>query len=401
MTETPGLQLADIIRAHQDEFLTRHGSSLTQTQRKALRDVAACRTAALGGQLWQCVACGHRHAVYHSCRNRHCPRCQGATRARWLEQQTRHLLPVQYFHVVFTLPAEVAAVALVNPVTVYNLLFQAARETLMEVAANPKHLGAALGVLMVLHTWGQNLHHHPHVHCVVTGGGLSCNERGLVDASPRWLSCRPGFFLPVRVLSRKYRGKFLALLRQAYEAGKLCWDGWPDAASWAAWSSPLYDKDWVVYAKEPFGGPEQVLAYLARYTHRVAISNSRLLELADGQVTFRYKDYRGDHQQRQMTLAATEFLRRWVQHVLPRGFVKVRHYGLWSNRQREERLALCRVLLAACVLRQLSSGLAIAEASCDSEPVCPSCGGKHLVRLGELPREDPSFSCCSASSDTS
>jgi hypothetical protein len=347
------------------------------------------------------VACGHRHAVYHSCRNRHCPRCQSATRARWLEQQTRHLLPVQYFHVVFTLPAEVAEVALVNPVTVYNLLFQAARETLAEVAANPKHLGAAPGVLMVLHTWGQNLHHHPHVHCVVTGGGLSCNERGVVDASPRWVSCRPGFFLPVRVLSRKYRGKFLALLRQAYEAGKVRWDGWTDAASWAAWSSPLYDKDWVVYAKEPFGGPEQVLAYLARYTHRVAISNSRLLELEDGQVTFRYKDYRGEHQQRQMTLAATEFLRRWVQHVLPRGFVKVRHYGLWSNRQREERLALCRVLLAASVLRQLLSVLAKAEALCDSEPVCPSCGGKRLVRLGELPREELPVSCWSASSDTS
>ena len=401
MTETSSLQLADIIRAHQDEFLALHGSSLTQAQRKALRDVAACRTAALGGQLWQCADCGHRHAVYHSCRNRHCPRCQGATRAHWLEQQTRHLLPVEYFHVVFTLPAEVAEVALANPVTVYNLLFQAARETLAEVAANPKHLGALPGMLMVLHTWGQNLHHHPHVHCVVTGGGLSCNERGVVDASPRWLSCPPGFFLPVRVLSRKYRGKFLALLRQAYEAGKLRWDGWLDAASWAAWSSPLYGKDWVVYAKEPFGGPEQVLKYLARYTHRVAISNSRLLELDGGQVTFRYKDYRGGHQQRQMTLEAAEFLRRWVQHVLPRGFVKVRHCGLWSNRQCEERLALCRLLLAVSVLRHWSPVLAAEEASCDSKRVCPCCGGKRLGRLGELPREGMAVWCGSGDVDTS
>jgi Putative transposase/Transposase zinc-binding domain len=395
---TPPLELADIVRCHGADFLAEYGGSLTDAQKKALRDVAACRTAVLGGHLWQCLDCGQAHAVYHSCRNRHCPKCQAQSRARWLAQQQETLLPVEYFHVVFTLPEEVAAVALANPVTVYNLLFQAARETLLEVAADPKHLGALPGVLMVLHTWGQNLHHHPHVHCVATGGGLSCNTRGEVDETPRWVSCRPGFFLPVRVLSRKYRGKFLELLRQSYARGELRWHAWADAATLAAWLTPLYQKEWVVYAKEPFGGPEQVLKYLARYTHRVAISNRRLLELCDGEVTFGYKDYRRPERPRQMTLSAVEFLRRWAQHVLPRGFVKVRHYGLWSNRQRVQRLALCRRLLVeARVSSRLGAG---AEEERIAEPRCPHCGGVRVARLAELPRATRRRECV-ATGDTS
>jgi len=318
-----------------------------------------------------------------------------------LEQQSQHLLPVEYFHVVFTLPAEVAEVALANPVTVYGLLFQAAKETLLDVAANPKHLGALPGILMVLHTWGQNLHHHPHVHCVVTGGGLGCNARGEVEPAPRWVSCRPGFFLPVRVLSRVYRGKFLALLRQAHAAGRLRWDAWPDAAALGAWLTPLYSKEWVVYAKQPFGGPKQVLKYLARYTHRVAISNSRLLEMTEsGAVTFRYKDYKNEHRQREMTLAGAEFVHRWLQHVLPRGFVKVRHYGLWSNREREENLHRCRRLLLP---QGVGPGDAPAgegvEAVSPPERACACCGSARLVRVGEIEARRPE--CGSVARDTS
>jgi len=394
------LELADIVRRHQDEVLARFAEQLTQSQRKALRDVTACRTAVLGGHLWQCADCGERRAVYHSCRNRHCPKCQAATRARWLEQQTALLLPAEHFHVVFTLPQEVAEVALANPVTVYNLLFQAARETLLEVSADPKHLGALPGLLLVLHTWGQNLHHHPHVHGVVTGGGLSCNASGAVDETPRWVSCRPGFFLPVRVLSRTYRGKFLALLRQAYAAGKLRWHSWPDAAAFASWLLPLYAKEWVVYAKKPFGGPEQVLKYLARYTHRVAISNSRLVEMtAAGEVTFRYKDYKRQDGQRQMTLGGVEFVRRWLQHVLPRGFVKVRHYGLWSNRDREKKLEMCRRLL---LVQSVFPGgpQAVSEAAgLPKEKVCACCGSARLVRVGEIEAGQPT--CAASPGDTS
>ncbi len=385
---TSTLGLADIIRRHGAALLARQGAALTQAQRKALRDVAACRTAALGGQLWQCGACGLRHAVYHSCRNRHCPRCQAQSRARWLEQQQANLLPVEYFHVVFTLPEEVARVALVNPATIYGLLFQATRQTLIEVAADPKHLGALPGMLLVLHTWGQTLSHHPHLHCVVSGGGLSCDARGEVDEQPCWRSCRPGFFLPVKVLSRKFRGKFLALLREAFAAGRLLWQAWPDEAALARWLQPLYAKEWVVYAKEPFGGPQQVLKYLARYTHRVAISDSRLRELSeDGQVTFAYKDYRRPQVQRQMTLAAEEFLRRWLWHVLPRGFVKVRHYGLLANRCRQEYLAVCRRLLIGAKVPKPSPCEPI-EAVREVERCCPHCGSSMQACLGEIAAED-------------
>jgi hypothetical protein len=293
--------------------------------------------------------------------------------------------------VVFTLPAELSDLALANPRLLYNFLFQAASATLREVAANPKRLGAQIGVLAVLHTWGQNLHHHPHLHCVVTGGGLSCDGQGVVDVSPHWVSCRPGFFLPVRVLSRVFRGKYLELLRAAFDQGQLTFPGrlspLAEAPSFAALVRPLYQKDWVVYSKAPFGGPAQVLKYLARYTHRVAISNHRLLKLQEGQVTFRYKDYADDHQQKTMTLSAEEFLRRFVQHVLPRGFVKIRHYGLLANRQRADKLHQCRRLLLPLTAVASATGLPAEAASDKAEiapaqrPICPQCGGCRFERL--------------------
>ena len=377
----PAVEVADVIRQYGDAFRARYGGMLTGGQRRTLHDLAVCRTAALGGHVQRCADCGHEQPAYNSCRNRHCPKCQALSRALWLDREATFLLPIEYHHVVFTLPQEVADLALAQPALLYDLLFQAAAATLREVAANPKRLGAQIGVLMVLHTWGQNLHHHPHVHCVVTGGGLSCNAQGLVDPTPRWVSCRPGFFLPVRVLSRVFRGKYLGALRQAFDQGKLT--GWPNAEAFTQWLSPLYAKEWVVYAKPPFGGPERVLKYLARYTHRVAISNHRLVSAADGHVTFRYKDYADDHRQKTMSLSAEEFLRRFVQHVLPRGFVKVRHYGLLANRHREERLDVCRKLLLVVTTAAILTGAATPETAMAIEPTrvrcCPKCGSVRLA----------------------
>ncbi|HEY7314532.1 MAG TPA: IS91 family transposase [Gemmataceae bacterium] len=404
--ERPAVEVADVIAEYGDAFVARHGGWLTGVQRKALRDLAACRTAALGGHIQRCVDCGHERPAYNSCRNRHCPKCQALGRAAWLDREATYLLPVEYHHVVFTLPPEVAQLALANPTLLYDLLFHAASATLREVAANPKRLGAQIGVLMVLHTWGQNLHHHPHVHCVVTGGGLSCNVQGVVDKTPRWLSCRPGFFLPVRVLSRLFRGKYLAFLRQAREQGKLTFPAslaaLQDAEAFANWLSPLYAKEWVVYAKPPFGGPQRVLKYLARYTHRVAISNHRLVKLEEGRVTFRYKDYAESARQKIMSLAAEEFLRRFVQHVLPKGFVKVRHYGLLANRHREDRLTLCRRLLLAVniVLKLGTSGTGELVEATRREPTrvrsCPRCGSQRLMRI-----EVPKGGAMATASDTS
>jgi hypothetical protein len=384
--ERPALEVADVIRQYGDGFLDRYGSRLSAVQRRALRDLARCRTAALGGHVEHCLDCGRERIAYNSCRNRHCPKCQALARACWLERQAQYLLPVEYHHVVFTLPAQLGAVALANPAVVYDLLMRSAAATLREVAANPKRLGAAVGVLMVLHTWGQNLHHHPHVHCVVTGGGLSCDENGDIDGSPRWRACRPGFFLPVRVLSRVFRGKFLAGLRAASDAGQFTL---PEAlaapSARAAWYAALYAREWVVYAKPPFGGPERVLKYLARYTHRVAISNARLRDVRDGRVTFRYQDYADARRHKTMTLAADEFLRRFVQHVLPRSFVKVRHYGLLANAQRAARLAVCRRLLlvanvAAALPSAATAPIAPAQPRC-----CPHCGGTRLVYRARPP----------------
>jgi hypothetical protein len=358
------LQVADVVRQHQEEFLQRWGHTVSPQQRKALRDIGSCRTAALGGHVEQCDQCGHRLTGFNSCRNRHCPKCQFSARDKWLAQRARELLPVPYFHLVFTLPQLLAPLALQNQKVVYHLLLRATAETLLQIAADPRHLGAQLGFLTVLHTWGQNLHHHPHVHCVVPGGGLS-------SQGSRWISCRKNFFLPVRVLSRLFRGKFLALLQDAYRKGQLRFHGTlacrAEPSEFARLSKQLKKSDWVVYSKPPFGGPEQVLTYLSRYTHRVAISNSRLLSLRDGQVSFQWRDYR-DGQTKVMTLSAVEFLRRFLQHILPAGFVKIRHFGFLANRSRRDKLAQCRELLS-CIQETIS-----VKPPYKTDHVCPVCG---------------------------
>lgn len=380
--ERPKLEVADVIRLHGDEFRARFAAILSDAQRKALRDLARCRTAELGGHVDRCLDCGHERFAYNSCRNRHCPKCQAQSRAAWLAGQAEHLLPVEYFHLVFTLPDELSDLAKANPSTCYDLLFRAASATIREVAANPKRLGAMPGLLLVLHTWGQTLQHHPHVHGVVTGGGLSCDASGKLDANPKWVKCRKGFFLPVRVLSRVFRGKYLDGLRQAQ--GKLRFFGklapLANAAAFHAFLSPFYKKEWVVYAKKPFGGPAQVLKYLARYTHRVAISNSRLVSLENGQVSFTYKHYADERKQKTMTLDACEFLRRFVQHVLPRGFVKMRHYGLLANRFREARLQASRRLLLVEVIAEAvrQSSEEPVEVEPPKERCCEKCGSRRL-----------------------
>ena len=326
--------------------------------RQTLRDLALCRTPALGGHVTQCDHCGEVRYHYHSCGNRSCPQCGGSKRAAWLAKCQADLLPVPYFHVVFTLPHELSALVLGNRELLYRLLFDSAKETLLEVAADPKHLGARIGVLMVLHTWGQKLEHHPHVHCVVPGGGLaipakSSGSTATVpdDQAPRWVSCRPNWFLSVQVLGEVFRGKYLAAVRAAYQAGQLQFAGstlpLASPAAWATSIRALYQKDWVVYAKEPFGGPEQVLKYLTGYTHRVALSNHRLVKLEDGHVTFLWKDYADGCRRKEMTLDAVEFVRRFALHIIPKGLVRIRQYGLLAHRDRGERLALCRSLLAA------------------------------------------------------
>jgi hypothetical protein len=356
MCARPPLELADIIREHGRDFIARHGSSLSGEQRRAFNALVHCRTAALGGHVEECGQCGHRVIAYNSCRNRHCPKCQAGRGALWLEREAKSLLPTAYYHVVFTLPHELAPLALQNPRVVYGLLFQAAAETLQQTAADGKRLGAQIGVVAVLHTWGQTLQHHPHVHCVATGGGLAVDSNGRVAEPARWVSCRPGFFLPVRVLSAVFQGKCLSGLRQAYAKGRLRFHGrlagLAEPAAFAGWLRPLDAEPWVVYCKAPFAGPDVTLKYLARYTHRVALSNRRLVDSRDGQVTFTYKDYAAGGKEKRMTLAADEFLRRFLQHVLPQGLVKVRHYGLLANSQRERKMALCRwlLVLAAVVM---------------------------------------------------
>jgi len=385
--------VAEGIRAHGGVVLDRYGWGLTAVQRRALRDLAACRTEALGGHVWHGAACGHERLLYNSCRNRHCPTCQASVRAAWLEREASGLLPIEYHHVVFTLPAEVAELALGNPRLAYGLLFEAASATLREVAADPKHLGAEVGVVAVLHTWGQNLHHHPHLHCLVTGGGLSCDRAGRVDQRPRWLSCRPGFFLPVRVLGQVFRGKYLTLLRQAHAQGELSLPGrlaaLAEAEAFASWLRPLYASDWVVYSQPPAAGPALVLKYLARYVHRVALSNGRLVSVTDEGVSFRWKDYAHGGKERVLTLSGEEFLRRWLRQVLPKGFVKVRHYGLLSSRRREEKLAACRWQLLLLGLRVQAAagsvaadeGVAVAAVAC-----CPECGSGPWAVVARVPR---------------
>lgn len=354
---------------------------LTPQQERLIRDLAACRTAALGGQLEECSACGRQEYRYHSCRNRHCPTCQGNCRAAWLEREAGCLLPVEYHHVIFTLPHEVGELARANPRRVYGLLFEAASAATLEMAADPKHLGAQVGLTAVLHTWGQTLTLHPHLHVLATGGGLSCDRQGRVEEDPVWRGCPAGFFLPVRALSRLFRGKFLAGLEQARQDGELRLPvELRGERQWATWLAAQYRRDWVVYSKPPCAGPEVVLAYLARYVYRVAISNGRLLDVSAEAVTFSYKDYRHGGKAKEMTLAVGEFARRFLQHVLPRGFVRVRHYGLLSNRTREDKLSRCRRLLAAeAATREAAAWL---EEVTEQPRPCPGCGRGPMRPVG-------------------
>jgi hypothetical protein len=340
--ERPKLEVADVFRRYGNAYRQKSGASLSTTQRRVMTAIEVCRTAALGGHVEQCDGCGHQRICYNSCSNRHCPKCQSLARAEWIENRQSELLQTQYFHVVFTVPEEIAAIAFQNKRVVYGILFRAAAETLRLIGADPKHLGAEIGFFAVLHTWGQNLFHHPHLHCVVPGGGLSSDGQ-------RWISCRPGFFLPVRVLSRLFRRLFLKYLDKAFDSDRLHFSASLEnlrcRKDFARYLEPTKKSEWCVYAKPPFAGPEQVLDYVGRYTHRVAISNSRLLDIENDHVRFRWKDYRDGDQQKTMTVSAEEFIRRFLIHVLPDGFQRIRYYGFLSNRYRQQKLALCRQLL--------------------------------------------------------
>ncbi len=384
----PKLEVADVFRRYGSAYRQEHGASLSRGQRRVMSAIELCRTAALGGHLEQCDSCGHQRPAYNSCRNRHCPKCQSLAGAQWLQDRQAELLPTPYFHVVFTLPEEIAAIAFQNKREVYGVLFRAAAETLRTIAADPKHLGAEIGFLAVLHTWGQNLLHHPHVHCVVPGGGIAPDGQ-------HWIACRPGFFLPVRVLSRLFRRLFLEHLQAAFDTGKLQFFSslaqLRDAQAFAAYLAPVRQAEWVVYAKPPFGGPQQVLNYLGRYTHRVAISNHRLLDIDNGKVTFRWKDYRHHEQQKTMALDADESIRRFLLHVLPEGFQRIRHYGFLGNRHRERKLAICRQLLGVLtpLLPQPDPPLDYRDRyeklTGRSLRNCPVCHQGHMVRVQTLP----------------
>jgi hypothetical protein len=367
----PAVELADIVRAIGDDFIHRHRSSLTWPQLKVLLAIRRCRTAALGGHLDACSQCGHQAISYNSCRNRHCPRCQTSARDSWLVERTKELLPVPYSHVVFTIPHQLARIAQQNKRVLYDLLLRTSATTLLEIAADPHHLGAKIGFLSVLHTWGQNLKHHPHVHCVVPTGGLAFDESS-------WIRSRAGFFLPVKVLSKVFRGKFVAGLRRAFRSGKLSFHGELKGLSndrlFREFVRSLYRTDWVVYSKKPFRGPEHVVQYLARYTHRVAISSHRLLSFIDGRVTFRWKDYAHGNKQKVMTLSGDEFLRRFLIHVLPRGFVRIRFFGFLSRRTRARLLPICRMLAGTLPQDRATSSPIVSRLF-----VCPCCGGTMMI----------------------
>ena len=361
------LEVADVFRQHGQEFLERWEDILSCPQRKAFRDISACRTAALGTQVQQCDHCGHQEIAYGSCRNRHCPKCHSRTRDEWLRDRAKEILPVPYCHVVFTLPRELAPLALQNPKVVYGILFRAVAESLLEMAADPKRLGARIGFLAVLHTWTQRLELHPHIHCVVPAGGLSRDGQ-------RWVAARrQKFFLPVKPLSRLFRGKFLAYLREAFAEQRLEFFGrlrdLAHPVRFADFVAGLYKAEWVVYCKPAFGGPRSVLQYLARYTHRVAISNGRLLGLEHGQVSFRWRDSQDHNQIKEMSLEAVEFIRRFLLHVLPSGFVKIRHFGFLANRNRKKIIQHCHQLLPA------PATVLIVE---PQQPLCPVCRTGHL-----------------------
>jgi hypothetical protein len=383
------IEVADILRRHGKAYRQAHGAHLGRVEHRVMAAITACRTAALGGHVEQCSDCGEIRISYNSCRNRHCPKCQNLTRAQWVEARQAELLPVPYFHVVFTLPAQLAGIAFQNKAVVYDILMRTAAETLRTIAADPKHLGAEIGLIAVLHTWGQNLHHHPHVHCIVPGGGPS------PDAT-RWMACRPGFFLPVKVLSKLFRHLFLKQLDSAFKAGRLLFFNAltmrADPRNFARLLAGLRRIDWVVYAKRPFGGPEQVLAYLGRYTHRVAIANSRLINIEDGHVSFRWRDYRQNATNKVMTLTAEEFIRRFLLHTLPDGFQRIRHYGFLANGHRADKLDLCRRLLAAPPPEPLEPARdyrqRYRELTGRDLDRCPCCGGT-MVRVATSPHSRP------------
>ncbi len=391
------LEVADVVRDHGAAFAASRSGRVSGAERRVLHAVTACRTAALGAHVDACDECGHEVITYNSCRNRHCPKCQAAATATWLAARQSELLPVEYFHVVFTVPHEVAAIAMQNKVAVYNILFRAASETLKEIAADPKHLGARVGVLSILHTWGQSLEYHPHVHCVVTGGGISLDDT-------RWMACKPGFFLPVRVLSRMFRAKLLDEIRRSFDAGGLEFHGslapLEDPSNFRSYLRPLYGKGWMVYAKPPFGSPDCVLKYLARYTHRVAISNRRLLRMENGKVTFAWKDYAHGSRRGAMTLNAVEFIRRFLLHVLPKGFVRIRHQGFLANRHRKKNIARCRELLAASppTTSPCPQHDATDEASA---PPCPVCKKGQMIHTRKLSARQLALTLVTKAEDTS
>ena len=368
------IEVADIFRAAGPNYRKAHTGHLSLSQLKVMSAVEHCRTAALGGHVEACEDCGEWRIAYNSCRNRHCPKCQGAAARTWLAEREADLLPVGYFHVVFTLPAEVAAIASHNKALVYDLLFRAASETMLTIAADPKHLGARIGITAVLHTWGSAMTHHPHVHMIVPGGGIA------LDGS-RWIASRQAFLLPVRVLGKLFRRLFLTRLLQLHDTGRLAFFGsaapLADRRAFVRYLSPVRRKRWIVYAKPPFAGPEAVLAYLSRYTHRVAISNSRLIAFDKTDVTFRYKDYRRDgcNRQQVMTLAVDEFIRRFLLHVLPRGFHRIRHYGLLAGSSRKTSIARARELLNAVPPPPDEAN----DEPTDIRPPCPCCGGRMIV----------------------
>lgn len=366
----PALEVADIFRSHGPTWRQAQAGRLSLSQLKVMSAIEQCRTAALGGHVLRCTSCDSFDISYNSCRNRHCPKCQARAAQRWLDARQADLLPVEYYHVVFTLPAPIAAIAYANKAALYRLLFDIAAETLLTIATDPRHLGAQIGATLVLHTWGSAMTHHPHVHGIVPGGGLSPNGE-------RWVACRQGFFLPVRVLSRLFRRRFIEELEKLHRADQLRFFGedacLADAAAFARWLSPLRTCEWVVYAKRPFAGPEAVLAYLSRYTHRVAISNRRLVAMDENGVTFRWKDYRtkGRTRHKTMTLDANEFMRRFLLHVLPSGFHRIRHYGLLANAGRRENLAKARALLNAPPLESVIDEIATTPVPTF---ICRCCG---------------------------
>lgn len=373
------LEVADIFRRHGAAWREERRGHLDREQLRVMGAIEACRTAALGGHVWQCEDCSHTKTAYNSCRNRHCPKCQGAARAEWVAARCAELLPVPYFHVVFTLPGPVAAISYHNKAEVYAILFRAATSALRVLAADPRHLGGQIGGVAVLHSWGQAMQHHPHIHCIIPGGGIA-------PGGSRWIACRRGFFLSVRVLGRLFRRLFLEQLTRSYAEGRLRLEGtlgqFAAPERFRAQCRELRHIDWVVYAKRPFGGPKQVLAYLGRYTHRVAIANSRLIDMVDGRVRLRWKNYRKEGVSKVMTLSSSEFMRRFLLHVLPSGFHRIRHFGFMANGHRTAKIALCRKLLGTFGESRVSPATArdAAEAGPeparkDQSPACACCGG--------------------------